>query len=70
MKFCKLTLTSPRGEGWGRKIPKNVRISPILLAFVDPDGNQTIFSRAFPDADITPEGRNRYSEKLQDITLS
>jgi len=35
-------------------VPQNFHFSLILLAIVDPDGDQTIFSRALLDADFGP----------------
>ena len=50
-------------------IKQNFHFSLILLAIVDPDGDQTIFSRTLLDADFGPLGRNQHPATLRERTL-
>ena len=86
MKVLRLVMPTPRpirvndiynDTGWFKirpffrpKIPKNDPIRLLLLAAVDPDGNQAIFSRALLDADFGPVGRNQHPARLRERTLN
>jgi len=58
-----------RPGGW-HNVPQNFHLGLILLAIVDPDDNQTIFSRALLDADFGQVGRNQHPARLRERTLS
>ena len=46
----------PKKARPGHKVPRGIHLRLILLAFVHPDGDQTIFSRALLGANFGPVG--------------
>ena len=52
--------------GW-HNVPQDFHLNLILLAIVDPDGNQTILSRALLDANFGPLGRNQHPTRRRKI---
>ena len=54
--------------GW-HAVAQSFHLNLILLAIVHPDGNRTILSRAFLDADFGPVGRNQHPARLRERTL-
>ena len=61
---------NPNQPGGWHNVPRKLDLSLVLLAIVDPDGNQTIFSRALLDADFGPVGRNQHPARLRERTLN
>ena len=51
-------------------MPQNFHLSLNLRAIGDPNGDQTIFSRALLDADFGPLGRNQHPARLRERTLN